>query len=614
MINKNIINKILNKYDLVEIENHIFYSYLDHKGIDFKKSSVLIKYFSNFEINQILLNDINDLSIENFNLLENYQELLIPKIDRRINGAFFTPKNIVKKIIQELKPNEKDKCVDISCGSGAFLIELIEYFSNNFNKKIKDVLKENIFGYDILNYNIRRAKILITIYALERNELIEEKDFNLITTDSLKHKWEDKFEIVIGNPPYIKFQDLDLETRTFLKSEFSTINKGTYNIYFAFFELGFNLLSSKGKLGYITPNNYFTSLSGQQLRHFFHKNNSIYKIIDFNSKKVFDVLTYTCLTFINKKNNRFIEFKKFFGGNFENFIENINSRLSKVYYNELKEKKWRLLENSDQKNIKNIENCGRKLSDLFVINVGIATLRDDLYFIDGEDKNGFYKLFDEKKYYIDNDLVKAIYKISDFKNQNECDLNKRKIIFPYKNFNQKNEVIDIQEMNKKYSSTMKYFVKIKKLLLKRFKKDIPSPYYQYGRSQGLNKFGIRLLTPTFSNKPKFLKVENKHSLYCNGYGIHYRSDQNQETIFDKTPLQNPKNIDILQRILNSKIMDYYIRTTSVTIDGGFPCYQKNFIELFTIPELSNHDLQLLDKLSETEFEKKLMEIYDVSIC
>ena len=34
-------------------------------------------------------------------------------------------------------------------------------------------------------------------------------------------------------------------------------------------------------------------------------------------------------------------------------------------------------------------------------------------------------------------------------------------------------------------------------------------------------------------------------------------------------------------------MDYYVKTTSVTIDGGFPCYQKNFIELFTIPEMES---------------------------
>ena len=48
MINKNIINKILNKYDLVEIENHIFYSYLDHKGIDFKNIFLILKSIKSY--------------------------------------------------------------------------------------------------------------------------------------------------------------------------------------------------------------------------------------------------------------------------------------------------------------------------------------------------------------------------------------------------------------------------------------------------------------------------------------------------------------------------------------------------------------------------------------
>ena len=58
-------------------------------------------------------------------------------------------------------------------------------------------------------------------------------------------------------------------------------------------------------------------------------------------------------------------------------------------------------------------------------------------------------------------------------------------------------------------------------IIERSKKTILNPFYQYGRSQGLNKFGIRLLTPTFSQKPNFLIVKEKDSLYCNGYGIHY---------------------------------------------------------------------------------------------
>ena len=41
-------------------------------------------------------------------------------------------------------------------------------------------------------------------------------------------------------------------------------------------------------------------------------------------------------------------------------------------------------------------------------------------------------------------------------------------------------------------------------------------------------------------------------------------------------------------------MDYYIKKTSVSIEGGYPCYQKNFIELLGIPEFTNEEVRYLD--------------------
>ena len=613
MKNKNILILLANKFELFEIERALFFTYLSNKNIGFKTSVLLKKYFKDFQLDQELKSLIDKLEIKTFTDLEKSQELLIPINDRKINGAFFTPKNIVHKIIEEVEPKINDKCSDISCGCGAFLLGLIRYYKNTFNKPIKLSVKENIFGYDILKYNIRRAQILISIFALEENEILEEDDFNLETVDSLKKEWNSKFEIIVGNPPYVKFQDMNNELRNYLLKQFQTIEKGTYNLYFAFFEKGYQLLSDKGRLGYITPNNYFTSLSGETLRSFFSKNKAIYKIIDFNSTKVFDVLTYTCLTFINKTTNSKIKFNKHFKQPFDSFVQNISSGLSSVNYSDLLDKKWRLLLDDDQANIKKIENIGEKIGSLFTINVGIATLRDDLYYIDGNDDGGHYKIYKNQKFYIDDDLVKSIYKISDFKNQNDCNSNSRKIIFPYIVKSNKSVLIPENILNKKYPKTFIYFEKIKKKLKERTKKKDLNPYYQYGRSQGLNKFGIRLLTPTFSKSPKFLKVTEKNSLYCNGYGLHYNLDQNKNTLFDINPIQDKKNIDLLQKILNSHIMDYYVSKTSVTIDGGFPCYQKNFIELFTIPSLSQEKIDILKKTKKNEFKKEMNKIYDINL-
>ena len=610
---KKIIDLLCDTYKIEDVEKHLFNYYIVSKKIEISSSKILVNYFNEFSFNTELNSKIIKLGINSFTELEKSQELLIPKTDRKVNGTFFTPRNIVSKIIDEVKPKQNDVCSDISCGCGSFLMGLIKYFKITYQKSINDILKQNIFGYDILEYNIRRTRILISIFGLEVGEVVKEENFNLEVCDSLRKKWDIKFDVIVGNPPYVKFQDMDEELRNYLKLNFNTIQKGTYNLYFSFFELGYNLLNQKGKLGYITPNNYFTSLSGKPLREFFEINNSIEKIIDFNSKKVFDVLTYTCLTFLSKIKQDKIQFNKYFSGDFNHYINNYNKNLSTVLYSNLKSKKWRLLLNKDQKNIHIIENIGRQIGELFTINVGIATLRDDLYYLDGKDESGYYKIYNKKKYYIENQLIKSIYKISDFKNQDICNNNERKIIFPYIVRNNKSIIIEESELKLSFPNTLIYFNEIKDQLLERSKKETITPFYKYGRSQGLNKFGIRLLTPTFSQKPNFLTVKEKDSLYCNGYGLHYNLDQNKTSLFDNLPIQKPENIDILSKILNSNIMDYYVKTTSVTIDGGYPCYQKNFIELFTIPYIKDDKIQYMRNLSSKEFENELLKIYGVNL-
>ncbi|MEI2737880.1 MAG: hypothetical protein V9F01_03745 [Chitinophagaceae bacterium] len=96
-------------------------------------------------------------------------------------------------------------------------------------------------------------------------------------------------------------------------------------------------------------------------------------------------------------------------------------------------KKWRLLKTDEQQNIKIIETIGKPIGKLFDICVGIATLKDEIFFIDGSNKkNGCYiKTTDNGTFEIEKEVVKPVYKISDFRTQEEVEHNTRKIIFPY---------------------------------------------------------------------------------------------------------------------------------------------------------------------------------------
>jgi hypothetical protein len=80
------------------------------------------------------------------------------------------------------------------------------------------------------------------------------------------------------------------------------------------------------------------------------------------------------------------------------------------------------------------------------------------------------------------------------------------------------------------------------------------------------------------------------------------------------PLTKIENIEVVQKILNSYLMHYYVSKTSVAIEGGYPCYQKNFIEKFTIPEFNNKEIDVLRRLSEpSDINQFLIEKYQLKV-
>lgn len=598
-MNKGMLNQLLEIYGAESLESHLIYSYLVSNKLNFKTNDIILKTLHSFIKNDVLFNKILNLNISNVKKLENCLELIIPANDRKLNGAFFTPDYIIDHIINEIKPKENDKNLDPSCGCGAFLIGLIDYYSQTFSKPIKNILRENIFGADILDYNIKRSKIILTIYALQNGENIEEGDLNLYHQDSLRTEWKINFDNIVGNPPYVKFQDIADENRNYLSKNCSTIDGGNFNLYFAFFELGYNLLKPNGKLGYITPNNYFTSLSGESLRKYFHQKKCLAKIIDFSHKKVFDAQTYTAITFIDKQQNDFINYDKIKDFQApEIFLKNIN--YSKNYLDKLNVKKWRLLKTEEQENIQTIETIGSPIGKLFDICVGIATLKDDIFFIDGsKERNNYYlKITENGVFEIEKDIVKPVYKISDFKTQEDIEKNTRKIIFPYSVKNKTAIAIPEDEFSEKYPRCYAYLLSEKATLLSRDKGKINfDPFYVWGRTQGLTKVGKKILNPTFSQHPRFLMVE-EDAFFTNGYGIYFKEQKNG--FFSQNPIGNVENIDVVQKILNSFVMDYYVSTTSSSIEGGYPCYQKNFIEKFTIPELTQDEIETIRYLKTSE--------------
>lgn len=590
--------KIINNFDIGVIENALVQLFIEQNNI-VVNNNVLVKKISQdnsepvIALKKKLSGVFQSKEITDF---VNIFELLIPIEDKKINGAFFTPKLITEYIATETINSPDQRICDPSCGCGAFLISIAEHISKKFNKSLIKTIEENIFGIDIAAYSVERAKLLLTLLALKNNEDKNEINFNIKTGNSLSinlnNLFKTQFDVVVGNPPYIKFQDLDINLRADLNINWKTLNTGNFNLYFAFFELGIKIMKNDGVLAYVTPNNYFTSLAAAPLRKYLESNKLLYKILDFNHLKLFEAQTYTCITFLKSNAESNFYYERI--DRYEDLNQLSNKKFSKILFSDLNNKKWRLLRYEDQLNIKKIENIGERLGDIVDIRVGIATCKDSIYFIDGIAlENGFYlKTYNGKKFKIEKEITKPIAKISDFKNQNELNNNSRRIIFPYhRNDSGKIEVISENKLKIQYPNCYKYLLEARQELQTRDKGKNKYPeWFAYARSQGLNFLGEKLLTPTFSAEPRFLLEQEADALFCNGYAIYLieKSD-----LFSR--VKQKLTLKIIGKILNSIVMDYYIKRTSVTIEGGYPCYQKNFIELFGIPNFTEKEIQFLDQ-------------------
>lgn len=609
-----LLNSLIKLFSIEDIERHMVYSYVRNNSLIIEDGSFIGQYLEDFELSPILLNEINKIGIITIDDISIAMELLIPSTDKKVNGAFFTPAYIADFIINAIHPGYNAKIIDPSCGSGAFLLAIARYYKNTYRKSVADCICDNIYGADILKYNIKRCQLLLSLLAISESEKISVSQMNLVCCDSLKYKWQQCFDAVVGNPPYVKFQDMDEETRTFLIKNYRTTQFGTYNLYFAFFELGLRILDSKGILGYITPNNYFTSLAGENLRDFFCNEKSLYRIVDFNSTKVFDVQTYTAISFLNKKKNDFIEYDRIKEGveplSFLHHLEFTNNS-----YSTLEKSKWRLLCGEERHNIAQIEGCGESIGNLFNICVGIATLKDEVYFIqpNSEDVNYYHIIRNGVQYKIEKAITRSVVKISDMKTPEDINRNTRRIIFPYVSIKGKATAITEDIMQSEYPECYRYLLSVKNLLAQRGKgKHIYTPFYAYGRTQGLNRTGVKLLTPTFSKTPRFLYDQDQNGFFTNGYGVYLRPQEND--LFGGNLIAMPENLDVMQKILNSIVMEYYVDKTSVAIEGGYPCYQKNFIERFSVPNFTDMEISELRSLNKpNEINEYLINKYHLKL-
>jgi len=142
-----------------------------------------------------------DIDIENFTydaFGDAYEKMITDELGNgsKRNGQYFTKRDLIKYIINELNIKDTDICYDPACGTGGFLLGFASKFKNN-----KNFIKNNIYGqeylyevYKTLNFNILANKYDKALKNISNDDSISNEYYH--------KKIKNKFDIVGANPPF----------------------------------------------------------------------------------------------------------------------------------------------------------------------------------------------------------------------------------------------------------------------------------------------------------------------------------------------------------------------------------------------------------------------------
>ncbi len=247
-------------------------------------------------------------------------EVFVSKALKDEDGQFFTPRNVIKMMVEIIDPNEKTMIMDPACGTGGFLIESLRHVWN------KVEINANKLGWSEKRLEEEKQYVATTYFrGIDKDSFVAKvtKAYMAIIGDgrggifcenSLEHpkEWSNKcqdkidlgkFDVVLTNPPFgskipVKEEKILKQFSfghkwTFDKKEKkwelqSVLNnkgaKGGVEPQILFIERCLQLLKIGGKLGIVLPDGIYGNDKLGYIREFLKRNTKILAVIDVPSE------------------------------------------------------------------------------------------------------------------------------------------------------------------------------------------------------------------------------------------------------------------------------------------------------------------------------------------
>ncbi len=547
------------------------------------------------------------------------------------------------------------KVVDPACGSGAFLIQTLEYLKQEHRWAIEEtvrvtgqaelwdveqvinaILANNIYGVDINPESVEIAKLALWMHTASPGKPLSDLDRNiqcgnsLVGSDFYKNQQQDlfsdeqreqintfdwkeafpgvfnfgKFDCVIGNPPYVKlqhFRRVQSSVAEYLTGAvradgsplYESAQTGNFDLYLLFIEKGVELIKEKGRMGYIAPSLWMMNEYGRGLRAKLKRTRQLDRWIDFKSFQVFEeAITYTALQFFKGEKTEAVKCAFVPDGDISGVDWDVPH--AKIPWMELpKDEAWVLLPDVEGKLISRLKETLPTLAESSKgITVGIQTSADYIYHLTRIGA-GRYRNKGGDEVEIEDAIMHPLVSGPEAKRYQEPITNTY-LLFPYDLAGEKPKLFTQDEMAVKFPNAWDYLKSHEKVLRNREKGKMNNDknWWAYNYPKNLDK----------QESPKLMVPRLVLNLFC---AIDLRGDFYLDNVdVGGVLVSRDTDLPFLAAMLNSPVCNFVWRRISKPFQNDYRSANKQFIAPLPIPKVTKGQ-----KSKVSEYAVQLQELH-----